>query len=168
MLKDNIHQAFIELTEKVEQILTERIQKYGVNPKTGSNTIQGSNLERSIDVYPLEDGIALKIADYWEFVARGWEKTGNYPNTMSAFIKNVDDWVKRKNIRFGNMTQSSIVFLITRNIINNGLRARKFMIYDDEGDLTKMIPELKTYLDEWFDKLFNAIMTDVNDYFNAS
>lgn len=168
MLNDNIHQVFIELAEKVEQILTERIRKYGINPKTGSNTLQGSNLERSIDVYPLEDGIALKIADYWEFVARGWKKTGNYPNTMSAFIKNVDDWVKRKNIRFGNMSQSSIVFLITRNIINNGLRARQFMIYDDEGDLTKMIPELKTYLDEWFNKLFESIMTDINAYFNAS
>ena len=141
-MANKTHEAFIELAEKVEEILTDRIKKYGINPKTGSNTLQGSNLEKSIDVYPLENGIALQIADYWEFVARGWKRTHNYPNTMAAFIKNVDDWVKRKNIRFGNMSQSSIVYLITRNIINNGLRARPFMIYDDKGDLEKMIPEL--------------------------
>lgn len=167
-MKDNIHQAFKELSERVKEILAERIKRYGINPKTSTNTIQGSNLERSIDVRTIEDGIVLSIVDYWEFVSRGWKRTHNYPNTMSAFIKNVDDWVKRKNIRFGNMPQSSIVFLITRNIINNGLAARPFMVYDEDGDLTKMIPELNAYIDEWFDKLFNAIILDIDKYFNAA
>ena len=163
----DIRKAFIELAEEVEKILTDRIAKYGINDKVGRNTLQSSNLEKSIEVIPQEDGLSLKIADYWEFVARGWKRTGNYPNTMAAFIKNVDSWVRRKGIRFGNMTQAQMVFIITRNIINNGLRSRPFMVYDDEGDLTKMIPELNAYLDEWFDKLFDLIMSDVDAYFNS-
>ena len=166
-MEKDIRLLFVELAEEVWNILEERIKKYGVNPKTGTNTLQGSNLERSIEVHHLENGLALKIADYWEFVSRGWERTGNYPHTMAAFIKNVTDWVHRKNIRFGDMSESQMVFAITRNIINNGLRARPFMVYDDGGDLEKMIPELKDYLDEWFDRLFDAIMSDINNYFNS-
>lgn len=167
MLRDKIHRALIELAEEVEKILAIRIAKYGINEKVGRNTLQGSNLEESIEVTPKEDGLSLKIADYWEFVARGWKRTGNYPNTMAAFIKNVDSWVRRKGIRLGNMTQAQMVYIITRNIINNGLRSRPFMVYDNEGDLTKMIPELKVYLDEWFDRLFELIMSDIDAYFNS-
>lgn len=165
-MEKDIRQVFVELAEDVWDILEDRIEKYGVLHAKYGNTLQGSNLERSIEVHHLENGLALKIADYWEFVSRGWERTGNYPHTMSAFIKNVIDWIHRKNIRFGDMSESQMAFLITRNIINNGLKARPFLVYNDEGDLTEMIPELKDYLDEWFDKLFDAIMSDINKFFN--
>lgn len=165
MLNDNIAMAFRELADEVKKILEDRIRKYGVNPKIGENTLQGSNLERSIKVNPIEYGVALQIADYWEFISRGWERTGNYPNTMAAFVRNIDDWVRRKNIRFPNKTQSQVVWSIITNIWNHGIRPRPFMVYDDEGDLTKMIPELEGYIDEWFDSLFEAIITDLNKHF---
>ena len=82
----DLHKALQELADKVKEIVELRIRRYGVNPRTGSNTLQGSDLERSIDVSPTEDGIVLQIADYWEFVSRGWARTGNYPNTFSAFV----------------------------------------------------------------------------------
>ena len=116
---------------------------------------------------PTEDGIVLQIADYWEFISRGWERTGRYPGTMNRFVKNIDDWVRRKGIRVGNMKQSTLVFLIIRNIINNGLRARPFMVYSDDGDLTEMIPELNDYMDKWFDQLFDSIMIDIDNFFNS-
>ena len=159
--------AFQELALAVKRILNDRISRYGINPKTGTNTLQGSELEKSIQVNPVEDGIVLQIADYWEFVSRGWKRTGRFPGTMAKFIRNVDDWVKRKGIRFGNMPQSSIVYLITRNIIQNGLASRPFMVYDDSEDLTKMIPELNEYMDKWFDTLFDSIMKDIDNYFNS-
>ena len=159
--------AFQELALAVKRIINDRINKYGINPKTGTNTLQGSELEKSIQVNAVDDGIVLQIADYWEFVSRGWRRTGRYPGTMAKFIKNVDSWVKRKGIRFGNMSQSSIVYLITRNIIQNGLESRQFMIYDEDGDLTKMIPELNEYIDKWFDTLFDSIMKDIDTYFNS-
>lgn len=162
----DVKTAFQELALAVKRLLNDRINKYGINPKTGTNTLQGSELEKSIKVNVVEDGIALQIADYWEFVSRGWKRTGRYPGTMSEFVNNVDNWVKRKGIKFGDMSQASMVFIIIRNIIENGIKARPFMVYDDDGDLTKMIPELNDYIDKWFDTLFDGIMEDIDNYFN--
>lgn len=159
--------AFKELAEVVKRIVHDRIRRYGVNPRTGTNTLVGSNLESSITATTLENGIEFQIADYWEFVSRGWKRTGNYPHTVSKFVKNVNDWVRRKNIRWGNLTQNQIAFLVIKKIWEQGIRPRKFMIYDDEGDLTNMIPELEDYMDKWFDDLFEEIMKDINNYFNG-
>ena len=161
-----LQEALQELANEVKKLLNIRIRKYGVNPKTGTNTLKGSELEASIQVATTSDGIVLQIADYWEYVALGWHRTGRFPNTMSKFIKNVDDWVRRKGIRLGNMTQAQMVFIMIRNIMNLGLRERPFMIYNQEGDLTEMIPELQEYMDKWFDDLFDAIMNDIDNYFN--
>lgn len=162
----DVKTALMELAEAVKRILNDRINRYGINPKTGSNTLQGSNLQNSIKVTANEDGITLQIADYWEFVARGWKRTGNYPGTMRLFVRNIDDWIRRKGIRLGNLTQSQMVWVIIKNIWEKGLRERPFMIYDEEGDLTKMIPELDAYIDKWFDHLFEAIMEETDKYFN--
>lgn len=167
MTKVKVEAAFRQLALDVKKIINERIRKYGVNPKTGENTLEGSELQRTMGVYPKEYGIELQIADYWEFISRGWQKTGRYPNTMSKWVKNVDDWVKKNNIRFGNMTQSQIVFAIIRNIINHGLKSRPFLVWNEEGDLEKMIPELDEYMDKWFETLFNAILADIDVYFNS-
>lgn len=163
----DIKTALQELALAVKKLVNARIKQYGINPKTGTNTLEGSELQKSLDVSITEDGIVLQIADYWEFISRGWERTGRYPGTMDRFVKNIDDWVRRKGIRVGNMKQSTLVFLIIRNIINNGLRARPFMVYSDDGDLTEMIPELNNYMDKWFDQLFDSIMLDIDNFFNS-
>lgn len=162
----DLRNALMELCGEVKLILAQRINKYGINPKTGTNTLHGSELEKSIEVKPTENGIALSIADYWEFISRGWKRTHNYEGTMALFVRNVDDWVRRKGIRFGKMTQSQIVYVIIRNIMLNGLRARPFMVYDDDGDLEKMIPELSEILDKWFNNLFEIITEDIDKHFN--
>lgn len=166
--REAVHKALIELAEDVEMIVLKRIAQYGVNPKTGTNTLQGSELEKSLKVIPEEDGLTLQIASYWEFVSRGWKRTHNYEGTMSQFVRNVNDWVRRKGIHLGNMTQSQMVFIIIKNIMENGLKARPFLIYDEEGDLEKMIPELKGYMDKWFNNLFQAITQDLDNYFNKA
>lgn len=166
--REAIHKALIELAEDVEMIVLKRIAQYGVNPKTGTNTLQGSELEKSLKVIPEEDGLTLQIASYWEFVSRGWKRTHNYEGTMSQFVRNVNDWVRRKGISLGNMTQSQMVWVIIKNIMENGLKSRPFLVYDEEGDLEKMIPELKAYMDKWFDNLFQAITQDLDNYFKAA
>lgn len=163
----DIQFAFMELAEAVKRMVNDRIRRYGVNEKTGSNTLENSNLQRSLQVTPTEDGIVLQIADYWEFVSRGWKRTGNYPGTFSKFVKNINDWVRRKGIRWGSLTQNQIAWIVIKNIWDYGLKSRPFMIYDDEGDLTKMIPELEAYMDKWFDNLFEAIIEELNNYFNG-
>lgn len=158
--------AFKELADEVKKIVELRIRRYGVNPRTGTNTLQGSDLEKSIDVSPTEDGIVLQIADYWEFVSRGWERTGNYPNTFSKFVENLTKWVRKKNIHFGNLSQNQIVWIVLRKIWTHGIQSRPFMVYSDEGDLEEMIPELKSYMDKWFDELFELIISDLDKYFD--
>lgn len=161
----DVKEAFMLLAEAVKRLIAYRINKYGINNRIGKNTLKGSSLESSIEVTPEEDGITLQIADYWEFIARGWKRTGNYPGTMRLFVKNINDWVSKNNIRIGNLTQSQIVWIIIKNIWERGIAPRPFMIYDDKGDLTKMIPELEEYIDKWFDDLFNAIMVETDKYF---
>ena len=158
--------AFKELADEVKKIVELRIRRYGVNPRTGTNTLQGSDLEKSIEISPTEDGIVLQIADYWEFVSRGWERTGNYPNTFSKFVENLTKWVRKKNIHFGNLSQNQIVWIVLRKIWTHGIQARPFMVYDDDGDLEKMIPELNAYMDKWFDNLFEEIISDLDKYFD--
>lgn len=166
--REAVHKALIELAEDVEMIVLKRIAQYGVNPKTGTNTLQGSELEKSLKIIPEEDGLTLQIASYWEFVSRGWKRTHNYEGTMSQFVRNVNDWVRKKGISLGKMTQSQMVWVIIKNIMENGLKSRPFLVYDEEGDLEKMIPELKAYMDKWFNDLFGAITTDLDNYFKAA
>ena len=162
----DIKDALNELALAVERIVNDRIRRYGINPKTGTNTLEGSDLQHSLDVQPTENGIELQIASYWEYVALGWHRTGRFPNTMSKFIRNINDWIRRKGIRLGNMTQSQLTYIIIKNIMTLGLRERPFMIYDKDGDLEKMIPELNAYMDKWFEQLFNEIMSDTDNFFN--
>ena len=157
-----------KLADDVKKIIQGRIEEYGYNERAHRNTLKGSDLERTMKVTPTDKGLALQIADYWEFISRGWKRTHNYPDTYQAFVNNVDKWVTKNNIKFGNMTQSVVVFLIIRNIWYNGIKSRPFLVYDDDGDLSKMIPELDDLIDKWFDELFEGIMEDVNKYFNSN
>ena len=162
-----LRDALQELCDEVKKILEQRIRTYGVNPKTGQNTLEGSELQKSIKVYPIENGIELQIADYWEFVSRGWKRTGNYSGTFSLFVKNINEWIRRKGIiPPKGMTQNSLAWAIIKTIWDKGLAARPFMVWDDDGDLTKMIPELEGLIDKWFDELFDAITNELDKYFN--
>lgn len=161
-----VKKALQELADKVKKIVLQRVKDYGYNERAHMNTLENSDLIKNMKVTPTDDGLALQIASYWEFVSRGWQRTHNYPDTYQAFVTNVDRWVTKKGIRFGDMPQAQVVFLIIRNIWLNAIKARPFLVYNDDGDLEKMIPELEGIMDKWFDELFEAIMTDVNKHFN--
>ena len=161
-----VEEALKELAEEVKKELAQRIHQYGVNPRTVTNTLQGSDLEKSINVAPTDNGIVLQIADYWEFVSRGWERTGRYPNTFHKFVENLNSWVRKKNIHFGNLTQNQIVWIVLKKIWTHGIKPRPFLVYDDEGDLTKMLPALEDYIDKWFDELFESIINELEERFN--
>lgn len=162
----DVKDALQELALAVKRIVNERIEAKGYNTRAKKNTLVGSNLQKSLNVVPTEDGIVLQIADYWEFIVRGWIRTGNYPGTMRQFVKNINDWVKRKGIVANGLTQNQLVWAIVNKIFDYGIHYRPFMVYDEDGDLSKMIPELNAYMDKWFDTLFDAIMNKIDNYFN--
>lgn len=157
--------ALDQLVYDVKNIINDRIRKFGYNPRAGKNTLEGSDLQKTMEVKPTADGIVLQIADYWEFIARGWVRTGNYPGTFRRFVENVIDWIRRKGIRVGNLTENQLAWAIVQKIWMNGIQYRPFLVYDDEGDLSKMIPELNAYMDKWFDLLFNQIIEEIDKYF---
>lgn len=162
----DISEAFKKLADEMKTILNDRIKQYGFNARAGRNTLEGSDLQDSIEIVPLENGVRLSINPYWEFVSRGWERTGNYPGTFSKFVYNMDKWVTKNNITIGNLTQTQVVYILINRIWVRGIAPRPFMIYTDDGDLTKMIPELETYIDKWFDDLFELITQDIDKHFN--
>lgn len=162
-----VQDALKELAVAVKRIVNDRIRRYGYNERARKNTLEGSELQESLNVHATEDGIALQIADYWEYVSLGWHHSGRFPNTFSEFVENVNNWVTKKNIHIGNLTQNEITYYVIKQIWEKGIKARPFMIWDNDGDLSKMIPELNNYMDKWFDDLFEAITEDLNKYFNG-
>lgn len=162
----DISVAFKKLAEEMKTILNERIKQYGYNARAGRNTLEGSDLQDSIEIVPIENGVRLSINPYWEFVSRGWKRTGNYPGTFNKFVYNMDKWVTKNNITIGNLTQTQVVYILIQKIWIRGIAPRPFMIYTDDGDLTKMIPELETYIEKWFEDLFELITQDIDKHFN--
>lgn len=171
--REILHKALQELCEAVKRIVDKRIQFYGANPRAkGENTLEGSDLQKSIQVTPTEDGIEFQIADYWEYIARGWKRTNT--SKKSGLYHALVEWALKKHIKIGDLTENESAARIAAGtwyqmIVNGrGIAPRRFMKYNKEGDLTKMLPELKGYIDKWFDDLFNAITEDLDNYFKAA
>lgn len=168
----DIQSALRELADEIKDEIIRRMHSpIGINPRTGQNTLAGSNLEKSIDVRPQgEDTIVFEIADYYEYVVSGWRRTGNFPNTAHLFIGNVTDWVRRKNIRLGNMTQNQIVWYLYRRMLIEGreIKARPFINsgYDNNEDPSKILDFLDDFFDKWADRVFDLITEDIDKYFN--
>ena len=161
----NVREALMELAVAVKKIINDRIQRFGVNERTGKNTLEGSDLQKSIQVTAEDDGITLQIADYWEYVALGWKRTHRFEGTFSRFIQNLLVWIRKNNIHQPGIKDNNLAYAIALSIMENGIKARPFMIWNEEGDLTKMLPELDAYMDKWFDHLFEGIMEEIDKYF---
>ena len=165
-----LKKALQELAEDIKEEIIRRLNsEKGVNPRTGTNTLAGSNLEKSIDVQALrENTIVFTIADYYQYIVTGWQRTGRYPNTVHLYLENILDWVRRKHITLGNMSQNQIVWYLYRRMIIDGrqIAARPFIEYDPEGDASKILPFLDEFFDNWADKVFNEITKELDKYFN--
>jgi len=162
--------ALLELAEQIKDEIISRLHSpVGINPRVGRNTLIGSELEKSIDVRPVgNEKIVFEIADYYQYIVTGWRRTGNYPNTAHLFIQNVTDWVRRKGIRLGNMTENQIVWYLYRRMLIEGrqIAARPFINYDPEDDPSVVLPFLDDFFDKWADKVFELIISDLEKYFN--
>lgn len=159
--------AIQELAQMVKEEVLRRINQYGVNRRAGKNTLKGSELEKSIDVRITGDNaFVFQIADYFEFIVRGWKRTGNYPGTMRLFIENITNWVRRKGIRFGNKTENQVVWAIVKSIWMRGIESRPFLHWDDSEDPALIIPFLDNYFDKWSDLVYNQIIEELDKYFN--
>ena len=166
----DIREALQELARMVKNEIILRLHSsVGINPRTGTNTLIGSELERSIDVMVVDDSsIEFQIADYYEYVVRGWKRTGRYPGTAHLFISNILDWIRRKNIRIGNLSQNQIAWILYRKMLIEGrdIAPRPFINYDDGDDVSKILPFLDDFFSKWADSVFEMIMEEIDKFFN--
>ena len=136
----------------------------GINQKTGTNTLKDSNLYKQMDmkVYPDRAMVEVLINSYAEYVDMGRMshaevKTGNFKPMKNSGFPPLDvlrDWAQRKGIPTDNRT----LYLIGRSIAINGIRPRPVFSYAWR-DLEEMLPE-------YLDKLFEAIINDLVEWFN--
>lgn len=155
------------LADMVKEEVLRRINQYGMNRRAGKNTLKGSELEKSIDVKITGDeAFVFQIADYFEFVVRGWKRTGRYPGTMNRFVENLTSWVRRKGIRFAGKTENQVVWAILKSIWMRGIEPRPFLNWDDSEDPALIIPFLDDYFDKWSDLLYNQIIEELDKFFD--
>ena len=161
-----------KLREVLEELGNEVIKHFrevmdssmGINSKTGINTLKDSNLYKQIDmkVYPDMEMVEVLINSYAEYVDMGRMshaevKTGNFtPMKNGGFppLNVLRDWAQRKGIPTDNRT----LYLIGRSIAINGIRPRPVFSYSWR-DLEDILPE-------YLDKLFEAIIKDLTEWFN--
>lgn len=160
--------ALNQLASMVKDEIMKRIKEYGVNPRTGTNTLEGSDLQHSIQLVPTGDEeLVFRIADHFQYVVLGWRRTGRYPGTMTQFVKNLTDWVRRKGIRFDGKSENQVVWAILKSIWMRGIEARPFLNWDENGDPSIIIPFLDDYFDKWSDLVWNQIIEELDSYFNS-
>ena len=167
-LQYKLIKALAQLADDIKKEIMARIQKEGYNPRAGRNTLIGSDLEKSVDVKVVSDNeLVFEIADYYEFVVRGWKRTGRYPGTMRKFIENLTQWVRKNGIQSSNRTENQIVWAILKSIFMRGIEPRPFINWDENDDPSVVLPFLDDYFDRWADDVFNKITEELDKYFNT-
>lgn len=169
MKLDDIRKALAELAAQVKgEILARLRSPIGINRSVGYNTLEGSNLEKSIDVYVNEetDGLVFVIADYFSFITGG-RKHGLTPRGQNVYGA-IQSWVRRKNVKLGNMTENQVIWAVLEQLKRRDLPPRPFIgaDYDYSKDAGEVIPFLSDMVDKWMDGLFDKIMEQTDEYFS--
>lgn len=166
MNRDILINALRELAEFIKKTVAERVEKYGKNRK-GVNTLVGSDMITEMVVSYSDNNVELAIADYWAYVSTGW-RFNNFSSGKVGLFDALVKWALKKvtkdNTEAWELAGKLYTLMIKKH---RPIPPRPFLVYDENGDLTEMVPELKDYLDDWFDRLFEEIIKEVTDFFNV-
>lgn len=168
---DFIHKALQDLADEVKAEILRRLRSpLGINPRTkeGKNTLIGSNLEKSIKLYPNEtsDGLVFEIAEYFSYVTGGRGPGMNPPEAGTK--KSIFEWVHKKHIELGGITdENKVAKLVYYSIKKKGIPARPFIgeDKDDKKDAFEVVDFFEEYVDKWADEFFGTIMKEIDKYF---
>ena len=166
----DIKAALTQLANDIKREILRRMSSdIGVNKRTGVNTLVGSDLYYSVDVYPKSDTtIVFQIADYYEYVVKGWKRTHRGKGSFQEYLINIRNWIRKKNIRWGNLTENQMVWVLAKRMFgeeNYTIAARPFINYDPNDDVSKILPFLDDFFDKWADWMFDKITEDLDKYF---
>lgn len=154
-LRDTIKKQMEILAEDAKEIVrTVMESEMGINEKTGTNTLIGSNIYNELEAMTDSDNldiIRILVNDYIDYI-EGGRSAGTFP--PPSVIAN---WCQRKGIPSDNRT----VYLICRSICENGIAPRPLF----EGD-NGVWAFVDAYIDDWCDMLFNTLTEHLDNYFN--
>lgn len=166
-MNEEVRKALEELANKIKELVHLRIEQYGVNTKVGKNTLVGSELDKSVDAKVVgDDTIVFIIADYFGYIVTGRRR--GWPRFVDGhtFVPAIDRWVTRKGIKFNGMNHTQTVNACVKSIVKYGIPARPFLGNPFKSDNpADILPFLDDLMDEWFDKLFQALITEIDKYF---
>lgn len=159
--------ALKELADMIKAEIMRRVWEEGVNPKTGTNTLIYSDMIKEMKVEPIsDDTIVFQIASYYEYVVLGWRRTHRFEGTFTLFLKNILDWMRRKNVHSTTLDDNRLAWAITMSIMNKGIMPRPFINYSQSGDVSEVLPFLDEFFDKWADDIFEKILTNINKWFD--
>lgn len=163
----NVREALQELAQMIKAEIMQRAWEEGTNPKTGTNTLISSDLIKNMKVEAVSDNeIVFQIASYYSFVVLGWRRTGKWGGGLPAFVNAILKWMNKKNVHSNKMTDNQLAWAIVMKIFEGGIMARPFINYDPDDDPSKVLPFLDKMVDEWIDKVFEDIISELNKYFS--
>lgn len=166
----DLRKALQELADKIKEEVLRRMESYrGVNPRTGENTLKDSKLYKSVEVKVVsEDTLAFQIADYYTYVVGGRRPGWGTP-PPTGFVQGVTNWVRERGIRFNGKTENQTIWAIIKSIVKRGIQGRAILGNGYENDdPSYVLPFLDDFFDEWSDKVFEDIISELNKYFNAA
>lgn len=179
----DLKKALQELAQMIKNEVLRRMESnIGVNPRTGENTLVGSDLYKSVDVYPVgENRLVFQIASHYEYVVKGW-KFNRGDGTFNQYLININEWIRRKGISWTyktgkkkghTMTQSDMVWALANRMFNKSLekppytiKARPFINYDEHHDIEKILPFLNEFFERWADEIFEEVCNELDKYFS--
>lgn len=163
----DVKTALNELADMIKAEIMNRVWEEGVNPKTGTNTLISSDLIKNMRVEAVSDNeIVFQIADYYQFVALGWRRTGRWGGGLSSFLNAIIRWMTKKNVHSYEISDNQLAWAIAKSIMNGGIMARPFIKYDPNDDPSVVLPFLDDYFNKWADDIFEKITEQLDKYFN--
>lgn len=118
--------------------------------------LEGSNLQKSVEVKATSQAFEVYMNDYAEWVIRG-RKPGGKKVPIAAIL----DWIKRKRIvgrsaRGRFITRTSLAFAIQTSLHQTGIRARNFLDPTLEGFVVEAIAHFEESISKELDTALAA------------
>jgi hypothetical protein len=170
MKKEDINRAFEELKVKLLIIFRQMLEE-APNPKTGEHTLDSSSdiykdtkveqedmgLFNVIIPYYIQyiDGINNETGQQYPWARRPKALRGGYQGGPSGFVEAIELWMRKRNISLEN----GALWRMVNGIEKNGILARPVF-----NGWEKKVDEI---LEDWLDTLFDAIVKELDEYFNA-
>lgn len=169
MSKEELVKTFADLKEKTLEVFRAMLAA-APNPKTGAHTLDASsNIWQSTKVeiedlhminvilpYYIQyvDGINNETGEKSVWARRPKAMRGGYQGGQPGFVEAIEQWMRKRGIP----TNNGGLWRMVNGIEKNGILARP--VFDNwEQEVDKI-------LDKWLTELFNAILSDLDEYFN--